>query len=70
MCPSPKENQPTGQLALDIDKAFGSIERFKGEFSGAGARLFGSGYVWLCEDEQGKLVITSTHNQVSRNLIE
>jgi Fe-Mn family superoxide dismutase len=38
---------PTGSLAAAIDRTFGDLERFKTQFDEAGAKLFGSGWVWL-----------------------
>ena len=55
-------NKPTGQLAEAIDRDFGSFETFKEEFQKAGATLFGSGWVWLSADKDGKLVITQEAN--------
>ena len=55
-------NKPTGQLAEAIDRDFGSFEAFKEEFQKAGATLFGSGWVWLSADKDGKLVITQEAN--------
>lgn len=65
MCHSPKGEEPSDELAEDIKETFGSFEEFKSEFSLAGSKLFGSGYVWLLENSEGKLTINSTHNQVS-----
>lgn len=53
-----------GQLLADIEAWFGNFSAFKDQFTQAAAQLFGSGYVWLCEDEDERLSITSTHNQV------
>jgi Fe-Mn family superoxide dismutase len=55
-------NKPTGQLAEAIVRDFGSFEAFKEEFQKAGATLFGSGWVWLSADKDGKLVITQETN--------
>jgi len=55
-------NKPTGQLAEAIDRDFGSFEAFKEEFQKAGGTLFGSGWVWLSADKDGKLVITQETN--------
>ena len=63
MCPSPNSTHPTGSLAEDIEDSFGSFAKFKAAFSEAGATLFGSGYVWLCQNTTGDLLITSTQNQ-------
>ena len=53
---------PTGQLAEAITRDFGSFEAFKEEFQKKGATLFGSGWVWLSADQNGKLVITQETN--------
>jgi Fe-Mn family superoxide dismutase len=53
---------PSGELAAEIDKAFGSFDKFKEEFAKAGISRFGSGWAWLCV-ENGKLTICSTANQ-------
>ena len=55
-------NRPTGELAAAIDAAFGSFEAFQDAFVKAGAGLFGSGWVWLSADGDGKLVITQEPN--------
>jgi len=55
--------KPDGELATAIDKAFGSFEAFKEEFSKAGATQFGSGWAWLCVHPGGALEICSTPNQ-------
>jgi superoxide dismutase, Fe-Mn family len=54
---------PTGAVAKAIDQAFGSFDAFKQQFNKAGADRFGSGWVWLVSDPQGKLSLTSTANQ-------
>ncbi len=56
------ENRPTGKLAEVIVRDFGSFEAFKEEFQKKGATLFGSGWVWLSADKDGKLVITQEVN--------
>lgn len=56
------DNRPTGKIAQSIDAQFGSFEAFKEEFSKKGATLFGSGWVWLSVDNEGKLVITQETN--------
>ena len=54
---------PEGVLATAIDDAFGSFEKFKEDFSNAGATQFGSGWAWLCVGNGGKLEVCSTANQ-------
>jgi Fe-Mn family superoxide dismutase len=53
---------PTVELAEDINKAFGSFDKFKEEFTKAATTRFGSGWAWLLVHD-GKLVVTSTPNQ-------
>lgn len=50
------------KFAAMIGKDFGSVEAFKKEFEQKGATLFGSGWVWLSADKDGKLVITQQKN--------
>ena len=49
---------PSGALAAQIQKQWGSLEAFKTEFEAKGVGLFGSGWVWLSADADGSLVIT------------
>ncbi len=69
---APKDdNKPTGIIAQWIDEQFGSFEQFKEEFTKKGATLFGSGWVWLSVDKDGKLQIsqeTNAGNPVQRGL--
>ena len=58
----PAQTAPTGALAEAINEAFGSFEAFKEAFQKAGATLFGSGWVWLSADKDGKLLITQEPN--------
>jgi Fe-Mn family superoxide dismutase len=57
--------QPSGDLAKAIEQTFGSFENFKNQFNDAGLKRFGSGWVWLVLDKQGKLQVISTANQDS-----
>lgn len=60
---APKENNlPSGEIAAAIDRDFGSFAAFKEEFQKKGATLFGSGWVWLSADADGKLVISQEQN--------
>ena len=56
------DNKPTGVIAQWIDEQFGSFEAFKEEFTKKGTTLFGSGWVWLSVDKDGKLQITQEAN--------
>jgi Fe-Mn family superoxide dismutase len=55
--------KPEGDLAMAIEKAYGSFEDFKSNFSEAAGTRFGSGWAWLCVHEGGKVEICSTPNQ-------
>lgn len=52
----------SAKFAALLERDFGSVEAFKKEFEQKGATLFGSGWVWLSADAQGKLVITQQKN--------
>ena len=52
----------SAKLAVLLEKNFGSVEAFKKEFEQKGVTLFGSGWVWLSADKDGKLVITQQKN--------
>lgn len=56
------EGSPKGVLMDAIKSDFGSFEQFKTEFVGAGAKVFGSGWVWLARAQHngGKLTILTT----------
>ena len=55
--------RPMGdKLNALLERDFGSVDAFKKEFETKGATLFGSGWVWLSADKDGKLVITQQKN--------
>ena len=53
---------PESPLAKQIEKQWGTLDAFKADFESKGTTLFGSGWVWLSADAQGKLVITQQKN--------
>ena len=55
--------EPTGELAEEINKNFGSFNDFKEQFTQAALGRFGSGWAWLGLKDDGKLCICSTPNQ-------
>lgn len=61
LSPNPQRN-PTGPLAQEINKEFGSLENFKNQFDKAASDLFGSGWVWLLKKNNGSLEIKQTPN--------
>lgn len=54
--------EPHGKLREAIDRDFGSFDEFKKKFVDAGVKIFGSGWVWLSRDDEGKLHITQGAN--------
>jgi len=54
--------EPAGALAEAIERDLGGLEKLKARFEQAGAKLFGSGWVWLARTQQdgGKLDIYTT----------
>ena len=56
-------SEPKGELAENIKKTFGSFTDFQNKFEEAGLKRFGSGWVWLVKDKEGKLDVVSTQNQ-------
>jgi superoxide dismutase, Fe-Mn family len=62
MKPAPT-SAPVGKLGAAIDASFGSFEKMKTAFNDTALKRFGSGWVWLVKDKNGKLTIGSTANQ-------
>ena len=57
-----EENKPVGSIAEAIVEQFGNYESFQKAFVNAGVSLFGSGWVWLSSDTDGKIHITQETN--------
>jgi len=62
MSPAGQGGQPTAALADAIKRDFGSIDELKTKFVDGGVKTFGSGWIWLCTDDNGKLTLVSTSN--------
>lgn len=54
--------EPTGKLLEAINKAFGSADQFKQEFTKSAGGNFGSGWTWLVQRPDGSLAIVNTSN--------
>lgn len=60
---SPKaKHHPSGMLRRAIDEEFGSLDDLKRRMTTAATSLFGSGWVWLAADRDGRLYIISKQN--------
>lgn len=55
-------NNPSQETADALEKAFGSVEKFKEQFTACALGQFGSGWAWLVKNANGKLEIQSTGN--------
>lgn len=62
-CMSPEKNMiPQALLMKNIERDFGSFEDFKQLFIKQAATLFGSGWMWLVSDKNGRLSLIQTSN--------
>lgn len=62
---TPSQQPMPDVLQQRIERDFGSVEAMRDEFSTAATMLFGSGWVWLVEDKDGRLSIVTTPNAVN-----
>ncbi|GAA3953425.1 superoxide dismutase [Allohahella marinimesophila] len=51
---------PTGAIAEAINKAFGSFDKFKEEFTASAIGNFASGWTWLVKKSDGSVAIVNT----------
>ena len=58
---SPEAQRPSGELAAQIDAAFGGLDALTTELAERGAGHFASGWVWLAE-KGGSLSVEETHD--------
>ena len=54
--------EPTNETADALEKAFGSVEKFKEQFTTCALQQFGSGWAWLIQTPEGNLKVQSTGN--------
>ena len=60
--PNPRTEKPKGKLATLIVRDFGSFEEMQKKMNEACTGLFGSGWVWLSLNDEGRLEIDSFPN--------
>lgn len=53
---------PVGRIESAINKQYGDFENFKRQFVEKGIGIFGSGWIWLARDFEGKLYIVPKQN--------
>lgn len=58
------QKEPEGPLLDLINASFGDFKTFRGQFADAAVARFGSGWVWLTQEDD-KLAISSSPNQDS-----
>ena len=56
------QTMPHGELLASIEYTWGSFDNFRKEFDDAALSLFGSGWVWLVKDSDGRLSILKEAN--------
>ena len=54
---------PDGDLKAAIDSDLGGLEKLQEDFNAAGGKVFGSGWVFVTVDKDGKLALVSKPNQ-------
>jgi len=55
-------NKPSGRLLQLINESFGNFDEFKTQLNQAAITLFGSGWAWLSQTADNKLVISKEFN--------
>ena len=70
-CLSPNGGKaPQGRIAELINRDFGSFEEFQNKFSETAIKLFGAGWAWLAQNDQGLLEIVpmkDAHTPLTEN---
>ena len=54
---------PEGDLKAAIERDFGGLEKLQEAFNTAGTKVFGSGWVFVTVDKEGKLALQPKPNQ-------
>lgn len=61
-CLSPHPKAMSSHMEKKIRENFGSVEQFRDSLLDAGIKFFGSGWIWLVMDENGKMRIVPLSN--------
>lgn len=60
---APGGGAPEGDLKTAIDRDFGGLEKLQEAFNTTGTKVFGSGWVFVTSDKDGKLALAAKPNQ-------
>lgn len=60
---TPNYKRPSMYMVRMLQRAFGSLDKFKEAMLNAGMSVFGSGWAWLVVDDKNRLKIMTTKNQ-------
>jgi Fe-Mn family superoxide dismutase len=60
---APGTTAPEGELKSAIERDLGGLSELQQKFNAAGAKVFGSGWVFVTVDKDGKLALVSKPNQ-------
>jgi len=63
MGPPGTDDGPEGELRQAIERDFGGLEQLQNQFNNAGASVFGSGWVFVTVNKDGRLAIKTRPNQ-------
>jgi len=55
--------KPEGELQKAVERDFGGLEQLQNQFNSAGGSVFGSGWVFVVVNKDGRLEITTRPNQ-------
>lgn len=60
---APQGGKADGEVLAAIDRDLGGLDKMKSDFNAAGLRVFGSGWVFVTVDKNGKLALETRPNQ-------
>ena len=69
LSPAP-QTEPKGELLQQVNAAFGSVTQLQEKFNDAGAKLFGSGWVFVVADMKGGALTLETRANQDTPLME
>ena len=64
---NPSAGKPTGALLREINRTFGTVDKFKNDLKAAALSVFGSGYAWLVSDGRELKIVTTANQDVPLN---